>query len=56
VRERGLDEENRELRERLAQLEGTSDDEGDDQDEGEDDGSGSARRQQSARSRSRGDA
>ncbi|WP_051549258.1 gas vesicle protein [Nocardioides sp. URHA0032] len=52
VRERGLDEENRELRERLAQLEGTPDDE----EGGQDEGDGSARGRQSAGSRSRGDA
>src|SRR4051812_49966600 len=52
VRERGLDEENREMRERLAQLEGTPDD----KEGGQDEGDGSARGRQSAGSRSRGDA
>jgi hypothetical protein len=37
VRERGLDEENRLLRERLAELEGTSDGQDDDEDDDQDD-------------------
>ena len=58
VRERGLDEENRQLRERLAELEGTSDGQNDEQDESRDDpdedgGSGSTRGRQSTGSRSR---
>lgn len=49
VRERGLDEENRQLRERLAELEGTSTD----QDENDQDGDRSDRGQRSSGSRSR---
>jgi Gas vesicle protein len=55
VRERGLDEENRQLRERLAELEGTSEDQDDGEVDAEDDDrSGTTGGRQSSGSRARG--